>query len=109
MTGSPGSKGWKDSAERVYHIYDARLTRLDDIVYLMFAMDMEGACHLGLASTTDFHRFTFLGVTTDEDTRNGVLFPEKVGGRYLRMERPNLSEVDGGVRHGKHDLAFGIG
>jgi predicted GH43/DUF377 family glycosyl hydrolase len=93
-------EGLERLGRRVFHIYDARLTRLDDIVYLMFAMDMEGACHLGLARTTDFDRFTFLGVTTTDDTRNGVLFPEKVGGRYLRMDRPNLSEVDGGVRTG---------
>jgi len=93
-------EGLEKLGKRVYHIYDARLTRLDDAVYMMFAMDMEGACHLGLASTRDFSRFTFLGMATDDDTRNGVLFPEKVGGRYLRMDRPNRSEVDGGVRTG---------
>jgi beta-1,4-mannooligosaccharide/beta-1,4-mannosyl-N-acetylglucosamine phosphorylase len=92
---------WKDWRNRqALYPSTMRLTRLDDTVYIMFAMDMEGACHLGLASTRDFSRFTFLGMTTDDDTRNGVLFPEKVGGRYLRMDRPNRSEVDGGVRTG---------
>jgi beta-1,4-mannooligosaccharide/beta-1,4-mannosyl-N-acetylglucosamine phosphorylase len=92
--------GIENVGKRVFHVYDARLTRFDDTVYLMFAMDMEGACHLGLARTTDFRAFSFLGITTHDDTRNGVLFPEKIGGRYLRMDRPNLSEAEGGVRTG---------
>jgi beta-1,4-mannooligosaccharide/beta-1,4-mannosyl-N-acetylglucosamine phosphorylase len=32
--------------------------------------------------------------------RNGVLFPEKIGGRYLRLERPNRSRFDSGVTSG---------
>jgi predicted GH43/DUF377 family glycosyl hydrolase len=92
--------GMEGLGKRVFHTYDARLTRLGDSVYIMFAMDMEAACQLGLASTTDFRSYKFLGITTHEDTRNGVLFPEKVGGRFLRMERPNQSELDGGVRSG---------
>ncbi len=92
--------GMEKLGQRIYHIYDGRLTAYGDTVYIMFAMDMEGACHLGLASTKDFRAFTFLGLTTEDDTRNGVLFPEKVGGRYLRMDRPNKAEVEGGVRTG---------
>jgi beta-1,4-mannooligosaccharide/beta-1,4-mannosyl-N-acetylglucosamine phosphorylase len=92
--------GLEKLGKRVYHVYDARLTAYGDTVYVMFAMDMEGACHLGLASTKNFRSFAFLGITSEDDTRNGVLFPEKVGGRYLRMERPNTSSVDGGVRTG---------
>jgi beta-1,4-mannooligosaccharide/beta-1,4-mannosyl-N-acetylglucosamine phosphorylase len=92
--------GMEKLGQRVYHVYDGRLTAYGDTVYIMFAMDMEGACHLGLASTKDFQSFTFLGLTTEDDTRNGVLFPEKVGGRYLRMDRPNKAEVEGGVRTG---------
>jgi beta-1,4-mannooligosaccharide/beta-1,4-mannosyl-N-acetylglucosamine phosphorylase len=32
--------------------------------------------------------------------RNGVLFPEKVGGRYLLLERPNTVQPEGGARTG---------
>src|SRR5262249_11627410 len=34
------------------------------------------------------------------DARNGVLFPEKVGGRYLLLERPNRTRLEGGVTSG---------
>jgi predicted GH43/DUF377 family glycosyl hydrolase len=93
-------KGMENLHKRVFHVYDARLTRFGDTVYVMFAMDMEEGCHLGLARTKDYDEFEFLGITTDDDTRNGVIFPEKVGGMYLRMDRPNRSELDGGVRTG---------
>jgi len=73
----------------VYHNYDARITRLDDGYYIMFAMDMDSGCHLGLAKTSDFLSYEFLGITTSEDTRNGVLFPEKINGSYWRLDRPN--------------------
>jgi predicted GH43/DUF377 family glycosyl hydrolase len=93
-------KGLEKLGARVYHVYDPRLTMLNETIYVMMAMDMDGACHLGLAETKDFTSFRFLGKVSEEDTRNGVLFPEKIGGSYLRLERPNLSEVDGGVRTG---------
>jgi predicted GH43/DUF377 family glycosyl hydrolase len=86
--------------EKIYHLYDARLTRLEDAYYVMFAMDMEGSCQLGLGVTRDFQRFDFLGITSTEDIRNGVLFPEKVHGKYLRMDRPNKARLEGGPTSG---------
>jgi beta-1,4-mannooligosaccharide/beta-1,4-mannosyl-N-acetylglucosamine phosphorylase len=66
----------------------------------MFAMDMEGSCRLGLGRTEDFKKFEFLGITSDEDIRNGVLFPERVNGKYLRMDRPNKARREGGPTSG---------
>jgi predicted GH43/DUF377 family glycosyl hydrolase len=86
--------------EKIYHTYDARITRLEDAYYIMFAMDMDSGCQLGLAKTSDFRSFDFLGITSTEDVRNGVLFPEKVGGKYLRMERPNKARPEGGPTTG---------
>jgi beta-1,4-mannooligosaccharide/beta-1,4-mannosyl-N-acetylglucosamine phosphorylase len=86
--------------ERIYHVYDPRLTVLGDIIYLMVALDTDLGCQLGLAQTRDFERFEFLGLASDEDIRNGVLFPEKIGGRYLRLDRPNTSRAEGGPTSG---------
>ena len=66
----------------------------------MFAMDMDKGCRLGLASTDDFERFKFIGIVSDDDTRNGVLFPEKINGKYLRFERPNKVQLDNGPASG---------
>jgi predicted GH43/DUF377 family glycosyl hydrolase len=86
--------------EKIYHIYDARITKIEDAFYIMFAMDMDSGCQLGLGKTVDFRNFAFLGITSHEDIRNGVLFPEKVHGKYLRMDRPNRSVHENGPTSG---------
>ncbi len=86
--------------ERIYHVYDARVTPLEGTHYVLFAMDMDSGCQLGLARTDDLREFRFLGITSTDDVRNGVLFPEKIGGLYLRLERPNKARLEGGPTTG---------
>ena len=86
--------------EKIYHVYDARLTPLSGACYVMVALDMDSGCQLGLARTADFKSFEFLGIVSSEDMRNGVLFPEKFNGRYLRMDRPNKARHVGGPTSG---------
>jgi len=92
--------GLERLGRRVYHVYDPRITRLEGAYYVLFAMDMDDGCRLGLGWTADFERFEFLGLAAEEDIRNGVLFPEKVGGRFLRFERPNTARHAGGPTSG---------
>ena len=66
----------------------------------MFAMDMDYGCRLGIARTTDFVTFDFLGLAAKNDTRNGVLFPEQVGGSYVRFDRPNKVRLADGPTTG---------
>jgi len=93
-------RGLENVRQRVYHAYDGRITRLDGIYHVMFALDMDGGCRLGQARTADLRSFEFMGLTSDDDVRNGVLFPEKVGGLYLRLERPNKAKLEGGPTTG---------
>jgi len=93
-------KGIEKIAEKIFHIYDARITKLEGRFYIMFAMDMQDGCQLGLGVTDDFISFDFLGITSNEDIRNGVLFPEKINGRYYRMDRPNKARHIGGPTSG---------
>lgn len=93
-------EGLETVDERLYHVYDPRLTRLDDAVYVVFAADTDDGCRLGIARTQDMRRFELVGYGHDRDVRNGVLFPERFGGRYLRLERPNRRVLDGGVTSG---------
>ncbi|MBN2281025.1 MAG: glycoside hydrolase family 130 protein [Candidatus Marinimicrobia bacterium] len=86
--------------EKIYHCYDPRLTKIDDAFYLMFAMDMDGKCSLGLAKTLNFEKFNFLGIVADGDVRNGVLFPEKINGKFMRFERPNRAALENGTVSG---------
>ncbi|NVO21690.1 MAG: glycoside hydrolase family 130 protein [Bacteroidetes bacterium] len=93
-------EGIENVKEKIYHVYDARISQLEGRFYIMFAMDMDSGCQLGLGVTDDFVRFTFMGIVSNEDIRNGVLFPEKVNGVYLRMDRPNKARHSGGPTSG---------
>ena len=93
-------KGIEKLSDKVFHIYDARISHIEGRFYIMFAMDMQDGCQLGLGVTDDFKSFDFLGITSSEDIRNGVLFPEKINGKYYRMDRPNKSRHSGGPTSG---------
>ncbi len=93
-------KGIEKVKQKIYHIYDARITKLEGRFYIMFAMDMDDGCQLGLGVTDNFKDFDFLGITSNEDIRNGVLFPEKINGKYYRMDRPNKARHSGGPTSG---------
>ena len=100
-------RGLEKLEERIYHCYDMRITPLEGRYYIMFAMDMEEGCRLGLAVTDDFESYQFLGITSGADTRNGVLFPERCNGLYLRLERPNRVQLAGGPASGSTIILSG--
>ena len=93
-------QGIENVPEKIYHCYDPRITFLDGIYYIMFAMDMDSGCQLGLAKTLDFESFEFMGIISKEENRNGVLFPEKIKGKYVRLDRPNKLHLEGGATSG---------
>lgn len=67
--------------------YDPRLTLLEGRVMITYAQYTRHGFRATIAATTDFERFEILDRSVP-DNRDNVLFPEKVGGRYLRLERP---------------------
>jgi len=82
--------------ERVYHVYDPRITRIGDDLLVVCALDVDGACRLGVfRAEDDLRRLVLIGYGAGSDSRNGVLFPEKIGGRYFRLERPNRKPPPG--------------
>ncbi len=77
--------------------YDPRVTELDGRYYLMHAAHSGHGCRLSLIRTDDFERFEWMGHVSAPDNRNGVLFPEKIGGLYARLERPNTGGPFGDI------------
>lgn len=71
----------------LYGAYDPRLTVIDGVCYICFAVDTKNGIRAGIARTEDFERIEVLGLSAP-DNRNMVLFPERIGGRYVRLERP---------------------
>ena len=77
-------------------VYDPRLTVIDDVVHLCFAVDTHHGLRGGIAITRDFESIEIQSLSVP-DNRNMVLLPEKVGGRYVRLERPFPVYSRGGV------------
>lgn len=93
-------RGLEAVEERVHHIYDPRISKIEDIYYIVVAVDTDAGCRLGIVQTYDFKEFDFLALGGGADVRNGVLFPERMEGRYIRLERPNRLSLEGGLTSG---------
>lgn len=76
---------WGD--DEVLRAYDPRLTVIDGRCYICFALDTKHGIRGGIAVTDDFESFDILSLSVP-DNRNMVLFPEKINGMYVRLERP---------------------
>jgi len=70
-------------------VLDARVTVLEGQYYIMYNALGEQGHRLGLAKTSDFKSVERIGLISEPDTKAGVLFPKKIGGRYARLERPS--------------------
>ncbi|MDP2471254.1 MAG: glycoside hydrolase family 130 protein [Candidatus Palauibacterales bacterium] len=81
--------GLEDFGEQIFHVYDPRITAIGDECLVMFAADTVDGCRLGTARTRDFRQFELVGLGDHPDIRNGVIFPSRLGDRYLRLDRPN--------------------
>lgn len=73
--------------EEFQRAYDPRLTVIDDEVYATFAVDTRHGLRGGIARTQDYLHYDIVSLSVP-DNRNMVLFPEKINGKYIRLERP---------------------
>ena len=68
--------------------YDPRITKIDGKLYLCLATDTRHGIRGTIAELSDdLTTFTPISASVP-DNRNMVLFPEKIGGEYVRLERP---------------------
>ena len=70
------------------HRYDPRLTWLEDRYYITWCNGYHGPT-IGIGFTFDFESFHFLENALLPFNRNGVLFPRKIGGKYMLLSRPS--------------------
>ena len=68
------------AGETIHHVYDPRLTVIDDEIYAVLAVDLDRDCRLAIAKTSDLEHWALVSFDPAGDTRNGVLFPAQVGG-----------------------------
>ncbi|MHC4527994.1 MAG: glycoside hydrolase family 130 protein [Planctomycetota bacterium] len=72
-----------------FSVEDPRITFLEGIYYITYSAYSRHGVRIALARTTDFESVERLGYITQADYRNVVIFPEKIGGRYVRLDRPH--------------------
>lgn len=86
-------------ARWLHNRFDMRITPMADegVYYVSHAswLGGYGSC-IGISRTRDFVDFEAVGELSVPSNRNAALFPEKIGGRYARLERPQ--DVDGSGR-----------
>jgi beta-1,4-mannooligosaccharide/beta-1,4-mannosyl-N-acetylglucosamine phosphorylase len=87
---------WSWNDEEVIRVYDPRLTVIEGRCYMCFAVDTKHGLRGGIAVTEDFSSFEVLSLSVP-DNRNMVLFPERIGGKYVRLERPFPVYSRGGI------------
>jgi len=85
---TPAAGGPFAAAEE-YGVEDPRITALDGRYYLTYSAYSRHGVRIGLAVTDDFERVERVALITQADHRNVVLFPERFGGRYARLDRPH--------------------
>jgi beta-1,4-mannooligosaccharide/beta-1,4-mannosyl-N-acetylglucosamine phosphorylase len=68
--------------------YDPRVCWIDDRYYVTWCNNYHGYT-IGMAYTNDFKKYYQMENSFLPFNRNGVLFPRKVGGKYLMFSRPS--------------------
>jgi predicted GH43/DUF377 family glycosyl hydrolase len=76
-------------------ISDPRITRIGNVYYITYTGYSDLGVHPLLARTKDFKTFERIALLSLPDNRNVVLFPEKIKGQYVRLDRP-MSESNRG-------------
>ncbi len=73
--------------DEIMRVYDPRITEIDGEYCICFAVDTKHGVCGGMATTKDLKNFEIKSISVPEN-RNMVLFPEKINGNYVRLERP---------------------
>lgn len=71
----------------ICRVYDPRITEIDGEYCICFAVDTRHGVCGGMATSKDLKKFDIKSISVP-DNRNMVLFPEKINGNYVRLERP---------------------
>jgi predicted GH43/DUF377 family glycosyl hydrolase len=69
-------------------IEDPRITEIDGVFYIMYTAVSPYGPLLALAKTIDFVTFERIALVSEPENKDGVLFPDKINGKYCRLDRP---------------------
>jgi predicted GH43/DUF377 family glycosyl hydrolase len=107
-----------DSEMDEFGVEDPRITTVGDRHYFTYVAVSRHGAATALASTTDFRHFERHGIIFCPENKDVVLFPERVGGEFVALHRPNaatpfcrpemwVARSPDLVRWGRHDCLHG--
>ncbi|MBP5177321.1 MAG: glycoside hydrolase family 130 protein [Clostridia bacterium] len=73
------------------YAYDPRVVKVDEDYFIIWCDGKDGYPSIGLGKTRDFKKFELVSHPFLPFNRNGVLFPEKIDGKYVLLSRPSDS------------------
>lgn len=71
-----------------FSLEDPRITPIDGTYYITYVAYSNYGCVTVLARTDDFRHYERVAVMTLPDNKDVVLFPERIDGRYAKLDRP---------------------
>ena len=77
-----------DPGEASDYAYDPRVVKIENTYYITWCGGHCGPT-ISVAATKDFQRFDRLENAFLPFNRNGVLFPRKIGGKFMMLSRPS--------------------
>lgn len=72
-----------------YGVEDPRICYIDGEYLITYSAYSRHGVRIGLIRTKDFLSIERVSLITQADLRNVVIFPEKINGRYARLDRPH--------------------
>lgn len=76
---------------------DPRITKIEDTYYIVYpAYSVHGVVGM-LGKTLDFRTYERMDIISLPDNRCPVLFPEKINGEYVRLDRPTTIHRTGEI------------
>ncbi len=72
-----------------YGVEDVRICPFEDHYLICYSAYSEHGVRVGVARTHDFESLERVALISQADMRNVVIFPEKIDGRYVRLDRPH--------------------
>lgn len=69
-------------------IEDPRITEIDGEYYVMYTAYSKYGARIALAKTGNFRDYERIALVSEPGNKDGILFPEKINGEYVRLDRP---------------------
>jgi len=83
----PSDDPYYEPYER-FGVEDPRITLIEDTYFITYTAYGPFGPRVGIGRTKDFETFERISLVTEVDNKDAVLFPEKINGSYVMIDRP---------------------